>query len=247
MLNGKTVLITGGSRGIGKSICIKLASYRANVIIGYRSQESKAEEICNSMIANGLNAEILKIDVNDIDSIMCSMEYIEKKYAKLDALVNNAGIGVPSSYENLDPEAWQETIQTNLTGPFLTTKFAIELLKKSQDGRIVNISSVAALTGGAFGPHYAGTKAGLIGITKSAARELGKYGIKANVIAPGPIESDMTDSLSPAVMNEIIKSTPLGRVGKAEEIAEMVCQLLNPNMGYITGQTLVVDGGRYMI
>ncbi|ALB46493.1 SDR family NAD(P)-dependent oxidoreductase [Clostridium beijerinckii] len=247
MLTGKVALITGSSKGLGSDIAYRLSSYGASVIITYNHNKENAANLCETIMNTGGKAYSHYLDVTDEGSVKSIIDFIEKELGRLDILVNNAGIGNPSRIEETDEYVWDKHIDINLKGPFLCIKNAINLLQQSGDGRIVNISSVAALTGGSFGPHYASSKAGLIGLTKSAARDLGKYGISVNIVAPGPIESEMTDSLDNSVLCEILKSTPHARFAKMSEISEMVCQLFNPKINYITGQTIVVDGGRYMI
>ncbi|NEU27838.1 3-oxoacyl-ACP reductase FabG [Paenibacillus polymyxa] len=244
--NNRVALVTGSSRGIGEEIIRKLSESDMDVVITYHSNKQQATHLLDTIKKNNRNGLLVQLDLRDESSILRAFEEIEKYYGKLDILVNNAGIGVPQPIEQLTLEEWNHTLTINLTGAFLCTKYAIPLLKKSEEGRIINISSVAALTGGSFGPHYGASKAGLIGLTKSSARELAKYNISVNVIAPGPIASEMTDSLNDAVMEGIIGNTPLGRLGKKSEVAELVLQLANPKIGYLTGQTIVMDGGRYM-
>lgn len=239
--------LTGGSSFLGRDIAIRLAQYGAHVIFTYNSNEVKAQEVLAMITASGGSGEALKLDLQSEKSITEVFDSIREKHNKLDFLINNAGIGTPVPTQSLSLSEWEKHMFLNLTAPFLCIKNAIEMLKKTGHGKIVNISSVAALTGGSFGPHYAASKAGLIGLTKSIAREYGRYGITANVIAPGPIRSDMTDSLGDHVINKILEATPQGRLGESSEVSEIVCQLLNPNVNYITGQTIVVDGGRYMI
>ncbi|MHB8062815.1 MAG: SDR family NAD(P)-dependent oxidoreductase [Ruminiclostridium sp.] len=247
MLNAKVALVTGSSRGIGCVIARRMAEYNADVILTYHSSEEKAVEVKESIGKTGNKCSMVQMDVRDETSVKQAFEYIMKEYGKLDILVNNAGEGHPIPFEDMSINEWNDIVSLNLTGTFMCMKHSIPHLRKAGGGRIINISSVAALTGGAFGPGYAATKAGIIGLTKSAARELAKYGISANVVAPGPIESEMTDSLDKDVMNQIIDATPLKRLGRVQEVAELVCQLANPNIDYITGQTIVLDGGRYMI
>ncbi|WP_176124734.1 SDR family NAD(P)-dependent oxidoreductase [Clostridium felsineum] len=247
MLNNRVVFVTGGASEIGRGISQRIAEYGAQVILSYNSSKKKAEQTQKNIIDIGGKVDIIKMNVNNEESVKEVFDYIKNKYGKLDSLINNAGIAKPICFEEVSIEEWNNHIITNLTGPFLCIKYAIDLMKKSNNGKVINISSVAALTGGSFGPHYAASKSGLIGLTKSAAKELAKYGITANVIAPGPIESYMTDSLSKESLDKIIGSTPQMRLGKITEVAEIVCQLLNPNINYINGQTIVIDGGRYMI
>lgn len=247
MLDNKVVLVTGSSRGIGKEIALRMAHYGAKVILTYCSNKDEALKVHEQIGQLGSKSILCHLKVDHVDSVISLFKTIDEEFGKLDIVVNNAGVGVPIPMEDLSLEKWNEIVGINLTGPFMCTKYALPLLKKSGDGRIINISSVAGLTGGSFGPHYGATKAGLIGLTKSTARDLAKYGISVNAVAPGPIQSEMTDSLDQSVVEKIINATPHGRMGQMSEVAELVCQLTNPHINYITGQTIIVDGGRYMI
>lgn len=246
MLSGRIVLVTGSSRGLGFSIAKKLAEYNATVIMTYN--RSKDEAQANFETVKGLSNKslLMQLDVCSQESIELVFKTIDEQFGHLDILVNNAGLGIPIPLEDIDLGEWNYTINTNLTGPFLCTKYAVPLFQKASGGRIVNITSVAGLTGGSFGPHYGASKAGLIGLTKSTARDLAKYNITVNAIAPGPLESEMTDSLDKNIISKIMDSTPIKRFGKMDEVAEMVCQIVNPKIDYITGQTITIDGGRYM-
>lgn len=246
MLQNKVALVTGSSKGIGEAIVQRLAEYHASVAIAYHTNQRQGEALLEQLLLKGADVQLVQLNVKDEESLARAFRQIEERYGKLDILVNNAGLGIPKPLEELSLEEWSNTMEVNLTGAFLTIKHAVPLLKQSNDGRIINISSVAALTGGSFGPHYGASKAGLIGLTKNAARELAKYNISVNAIAPGPIASEMTDSLRPEAMKAILDSTPLHRLGEMREVAELVCQLANPRIGYITGQSIVMDGGRYM-
>lgn len=247
MLYGKVALVTGSSKGLGSKIAEVLSDYGANVIITYKSDKDNALDLQKRLLDNDGKVCVQFLDVTNEKSIKYVVDFIEKEFGRLDILINNAGIGCPCSFEDTTETIWDEHFNINLKGPFLCIKNSLKLLKESGDGRIVNVSSVAALTGGSFGPHYSASKAGLIGLTKSAAKELGKYGISVNVVAPGPIRSEMTDTLNGDTLNGILKATPLGRFAESGEVAEVICQLFNPKLNYITGQTIVVDGGRYMI
>lgn len=247
MFKDRVIIVTGSSKGIGREIALKMAEYGANVVITYCNDFHSANQTLSRIQEKGNRALCLKLDVTKEESVIGMYKEIDREFSRIDVLINNAGIGVPNSIENIDLNTWNKTIETNITGAFLCTKYALPLFKASGGGHIVNISSVAGLTGGSFGPHYGASKAGLIGLTKSCARDLAKYNINVNAIAPGPIDSDMTDSLSDEVLAKIIDGTPLGRVGKMSEVAELTCLLSNANVGFITGQTIVVDGGRYMI
>ncbi|WP_223069810.1 SDR family NAD(P)-dependent oxidoreductase [Paenibacillus caui] len=246
MLKDKVALVTGSSRGIGKAIAMRFADYQASVVITYHSGKEQAAMLQEEMETKGINALVAPLDVTNEESFKRLYDLIGEHFGRLDILVNNAGIGLPIPLEKISLEDWNHTLNVNLTGTFLGIKHAIPLMKRSDSGRIINISSVAALTGGSFGPHYGASKAGVIGLTKSAARELATYNISVNAIAPGPISSEMTDSLSEQTLAAIIGATPLKRLGQTGEVAELVCQLANPFIDYLTGQTIVIDGGRYM-
>lgn len=247
MLKGCVGFLTGGTSTLGQEILLKLTEYRAEIIFTYNKNEKLATELVERISKAGGNAKAVQLDLLDKSAISKVFHDISDTYGKLDFLINNVGLGTCKPTEEISLEEWNETIAINLTAPFLCSQESIRLFKKNNKGKIINISSVAGVTGGSFGAHYGSTKAGLIGLTKSLARDYGKYGITTNAIAPGPIESEMTDSLGKEVIDSILNATPQRRLGKAYEVAETVCQMLNPNINYINGQTIVIDGGRYMV
>lgn len=247
MFENLVAVVVGSSRGIGKEIAIRMAEYGANIVVTYHYSKDKAIETCDYIRKIGRMVLPLNIDLSEDESIKTFFNHIDNYFGHIDILVNNAGIGIPKDIESISLEDWNKTLNINLTGPFLCTKYSLPLFKKVNGGRIINVSSVAGLTGGSFGPHYGATKAGIIGLTKSTARELAKYNILVNAVAPGPIQSEMTNSLSEKIISQIVENTPMKRIGQNIEVAEFVCQLANPKINYITGQTIVIDGGRYMI
>lgn len=240
---GKQVLITGASGDLGQAMVRKFLKEGAIVTAQYNRRLEPLQRLVEEM---ELAKERIVLEQADLTSPQEVRELFERLSARtegLDLLVNNAGGARPVKFESLSLEEWQQAVNLNLTAPFLCIQAALPLLQKVK-GTVINISSVAGLTGGAFGPHYATVKAGLIGLGRNAARELGKYGIRVNTIAPGPVSSKMTNSLAPEVMQSILASTAMGRVIEPEEISEVVMWLSSNDIA-ITGQTLVVDGGRY--
>lgn len=244
MLNGTYGILTGGTSTLGREILSRLIDYDSKVIFTYYHNQQLAHELEEKYKGK---VYPIKLNLLDPDEINKTFDLIENKFGNVTYLINNAGKGTCLPTEQLPLEIWNETMALNLTAPFLCAQKMIKIYKELKGGRIINISSVAGLTGGSFGAHYGATKAGIIGLTKSLARDYGKYGIVANAVAPGPIESEMTSTLSKEIMDGILDATPLRRLGNASEVAELVCQLLNPNMNYMNGQTLVIDGGRYMV
>ncbi|USG64605.1 3-oxoacyl-ACP reductase FabG [Brevibacillus ruminantium] len=240
--DGKTVLVTGASGTVGKQIVRKFLGEGAHVIAHCFRHTEKLNDLSAEKRESHQKLLVLSADLTNQHDVRKMMSVTEKEFGQLDILVNNAGGARPRPLLELDAEEWTSCIELNLTAPFLCTKEAVPLLEKCR-GTIVNISSVAGLTGGAFGPHYASVKSGMVGLTKSTARELGPLGIRVNCIAPGPVESPMTDSLDPQVMDAILKATALGRVVQPEEVADAVFWLSTADA--ITGQTLVIDGGRF--
>ncbi|MBY9077388.1 SDR family oxidoreductase [Paenibacillus sp. HN-1] len=247
MLKNCIVVLTGGTSFLGSEIAIRLAQEGAHIIFTYLEQHQKGKEVIEKIYACGGSGEMVKVNLLDADEVHACFDFIQEKHGLIDVLINNAGIGEPEQTDRLSIEKWNKHLSLNLTAPFLCIQRSIDMLKKSHYKKIINISSVAALTGGSFGAHYAASKAGLIGLTKSIAKDYGKWGITANVVAPGPIQSEMTDSLGTEVLTKLMDATPQGRLGLPQEVSELVCQLINPKVNYITGQTIVIDGGRYMV
>ncbi|MDA9592245.1 3-oxoacyl-[acyl-carrier-protein] reductase [Candidatus Actinomarina sp.] len=238
----KTALVTGGSRGIGKAIAQKLAE-TSNVAVGYSNSKEQAVEVVNSIQANGGNAIAVQIDVTDNESVEKCFELIEKEFSSVEILVNNAGITKDNIFPRLKQDDWDSVIDTNLTGSFRASQRAIKGMMKNKWGRIVFISSVAGISGNMGQSNYAASKAGMIGLAKTISKELGSRNITSNVIAPGYIDTDMTSFLNDEQKEDIIGQLSIKRVGKPEDIANMVSFLCSDESEYITGQVFPVDGG----
>ena len=238
----KTALVTGGSRGIGKAIAQKLAE-TSNVAVGYSNSNEQADEVVNSIQANGGNAIAVQIDVTDNESVEKCFELIEKEFSSVEILVNNAGITKDNIFPRLKQDDWDSVIDTNLTGSFRASQRAIKGMMKNKWGRIVFISSVAGISGNMGQSNYAASKAGMIGLAKTISKELGSRNITSNVIAPGYIDTDMTSFLNDEQKEDIIGQLSIKRVGKPEDIANMVSFLCSDESEYITGQVFPVDGG----
>ena len=231
-LEGKIALVTGGGRGIGAAIARKLAEEGAAVIINYSHSEAAAKEVADGIMEKGGQAETVGCDVSDMKAVDAMIKSIIKEHGRLDILVNNAGI----TRDNL-------VIRTNLKGCFCCIKSVSRYMLKQRSGRIINISSVVGLHGNGGQANYAASKAGIIGLTKSAAKELASRGITVNAIAPGFIKTDMTDVLPEEVKNKMLSDIPLGSFGETEDIAGTVLFLSLDDARYITGQAISVDGG----
>ena len=238
----KTALVTGGSRGIGKAIAQKL-SETSNVAVGYSNSKEQAVEVVNSIQANGGNAIAVQIDVTDNESVEKCFELIEKELSSVEILVNNAGITKDNIFPRLKQDDWDSVIDTNLTGSFRASQRAIKGMMKNKWGRILFISSVAGISGNTGQSNYAASKAGMIGLAKTISKELGSRNITSNVIAPGYIDTDMTSFLNDVQKEDIIGQLSIKRVGKPEDIANMVSFLCSDESEYITGQVFPVDGG----
>ena len=238
----KTALITGGSRGIGSAIC-KALSANHKVVIGYSNSKEEAKKLEESINSNGGNAMSVKIDVSEKNSINTAFEEIEESYGIVEVLVNNAGITRDNILPRMKDSEWDDVIQTNLTGSYLTTQRAIKNMMKNKWGRIIFISSVVGISGNQGQSNYAASKAGLIGFAKSVSKEMGARNITSNVIAPGYIETDMTSFLSEENKENIIEQLSIKRIGKPEDISNVVSFLSSEESEYITGQVISVDGG----
>ena len=240
-LSGKVALITGASRGIGKEIALELSRLGAEVFINYSSSDEKAEEVVNSIKSSGGKAHKLKFDVSKEDSVNLAFEEIIKINGTIDILINNAGITRDGLLMRMKSEQWDDVLNTNLKGVFLCTKYASKFMMKKRSGSIVNISSVVGIIGNPGQANYSAAKAGVIGFTKTCAKEFASRGINVNAIAPGFIETEMTEKLN---TEEILKVIPLGKLGSCAQIANLVSFLVSSNAGsYITGQTISIDGG----
>ena len=233
-LEGKTALVTGGSRGIGRAIALELAAAGARVTLSYRSGKEEAEEV-----ARDAGAVAVQADVSDADAARRLVE----DAGELDILVNNAGLTRDGLIARMSDEDWHDVIGTNLSGPFHTCRAAARGMMKRRSGSIVNISSIVGVHGNPGQTNYSASKAGIIGFTKALARELGTRGVRANVIAPGYIDTRLTDVISGEMKELMLANTPLGRFGKPEDVAGAVRFLCSDEAAFITGDVLLVDGG----
>ena len=242
---GKTVLVTGSTRGIGKAIAEEFAKHGANVIVSGTVKE-RAQEVAKELAEKyGVNTLGVGMDVSDPRSVEEAFKEINAAFGGVDILVNNAGITRDTLFLRMKTEDWQKVLDVNLTGAFLVTKQVVRYMTKKRWGRIINISSVVGFTGNVGQVNYATTKAGLIGFTKSLAKELAPRNVLVNAVAPGFIETDMTENLKEEIKEEYKKQIPLGRFGKPEEVAKVVLFLASPMADYITGETVHVNGGMY--
>ena len=244
-LQGQSVLVTGASRGIGQSIALELGRQGARVI-GTATTREGAEKISQALKENHLLGAGMVLDVNNMDSITAALTEIEKTGGAPTILVNNAGITRDNLLLRMTEDDWDTVLNTNLKSVYRMTKACLRAMIKARGGRIISISSVVGAAGNAGQANYAAAKAGLIGFTKSLAREVGSRNITVNAVAPGFIDTDMTRGLPDAQREALIKQIPLGRLGQAQEIAQAVAFLASPQAAYITGTTLHVNGGMYM-
>ncbi|HEY9852309.1 MAG TPA: 3-oxoacyl-[acyl-carrier-protein] reductase [Leptolyngbyaceae cyanobacterium] len=243
-LRGQVAIVTGASRGIGRAIALALATEGANIAVNYASSSTAAEEVVAEITGAGGNAVALQADVSKADQVEAMVNAVMEKWGRVDILVNNAGITRDTLLLRMKPEDWQAVIDLNLTGVFLCTRAASKIMLKQRSGRIINISSVAGQMGNPGQANYSAAKAGVIGFTKTIAKELASRNVTVNAVAPGFIATDMTSNLK---ADDILKYIPLGRYGQPEEIAGMVRFLAADSAAaYITGQVFNVDGGMVM-
>jgi 3-oxoacyl-[acyl-carrier protein] reductase len=246
MLKGKTALVTGASRGIGRSIALTLAKEGVNVGVNYSGNREKAEQVVDEIQKLGSQAIAIQANVTDADSVKAMVKEVIGTFGSLDILVNNAGITRDTLIMRMKEQDWDDVINTNLKGAFHCTKAVTRQMMKQRAGRIINMASVVGLIGNAGQASYAASKAGIIGLTKSSAKELAARNITVNAVAPGFIETDMTGELDAEVKGEMLKQIPLDRIGKPEDVASIVRFLASGESSYMTGQTLCVDGGMVM-
>lgn len=242
----KTALVTGASRGIGAAIAKKLAARGFMVIINYGHSSAAAEEVKNQIEQAGGQAVLMQGDVSSGDDVDRMFKDIKKTWGRLDVLVNNAGINRDTLLVRMKEDQWDAVLSTDLKSVFFTTKAAASLMMRQRSGSIINIASVVGITGNAGQANYAAAKAGVIGFTRSVAKELAARGIRVNAIAPGFIETDMTDAIPEKIREGMLETIPLRRGGKAEDVANAVAFLASDDAGYITGQVFKVDGGMVM-
>lgn len=246
LLKGEIALVTGGSRGIGRSCAIALAAQGAEVILNYVSSPDKAEAVCQEIRSAGGIASAVKFDLSNTEETSNAVDAILKEKKSIGILVNNAGITRDGLSMRYSVEDWDSVLNTNLRGAFFTSQAVMRPMMKARKGSIINISSIVGITGNAGQAAYCAAKAGLIGLTKSLAKELASRNIRVNAVAPGFIETDMTHALNDDQKAQIFKEIPLGRIGTGEEIAHAVVYLASPMSSYVTGQTIIVDGGMGM-
>lgn len=244
--HGKVVLVTGGSRGIGRACAVAFARAGAKVTIGYAHNEAAAQETVSALSGVSGVGAALRLDVADAQACAAAVESIIKEHGRFDVLVNNAGIAVDGLVMRLKDDDWDRQINTNLKGAFALIRAASRQMMKQKAGVIVNISSVVGETGNAGQAAYSASKAGLIGLTKSVARELASRNIRVNAVSPGFIATDMTSAIPAPAKDKLLDSIPLARLGTAEEVAQAVLFLASDAASYITGEVLKVNGGMYM-
>ncbi len=245
-LDDRVALVTGGSRGIGRAVCVALAKAGARVVVNYRSNQDAANETLRAVTAAGGQGSVVGFDVSEPAAVDSAIQAVAKEHGRLDILVNNAGIALDQLLMRLKPEELAATWATNVNGAIYCAKASIRPMMRAKQGRIINVSSVVAEAGNPGQAAYSSSKAALIGLTKTLAREYASRGVTVNAVAPGYIETDMTSELNDSLQQEIVRQTPLARVGKPEEVAAAVLFLASDEAAYITGQVLRVNGGMYV-
>jgi len=246
MLNEKVALVTGASRGIGRAIALEFAKQGANVAVNYAGSEDKAQEVVEELSQLGVKAFKIQADVSNESSVKNMIKEVINQFGRLDILVNNAGVNKDNLLMRMKGSEFDQVINTNLKGVFLCTKAVTRQMMKQKAGRIVNIASIVGVSGNPGQANYVAAKAGVIGLTKTTAKELASRNILVNAVAPGFISTDMTDALTEEQRKEMQDMIPLARLGKPEDVARVVRFLASEDANYITGQTLHIDGGMVM-
>ena len=245
-LLGRNAAITGGARGIGRAIAMELGRHGANVIITYRREEHLASAVAKDIRSLGVSCTAVQVDVRNQDDLEALFEEGRQRYGKIDILVNNAGVTEDGLVVRMSDDSWDRVMETNLRGAFLATRLALRQMTRARWGRVINITSVSGIMGNAGQANYAAAKAGMIGFTRAVAREVASRQVTVNAVAPGFVLTDLTAGLSDSQKQAILDLIPLGRHAEPEDIAPLVAFLASDAAGYITGQTLHVDGGLVM-
>jgi 3-oxoacyl-[acyl-carrier protein] reductase len=246
-LKNKVVIISGATRGIGRTIAVKLAGEGANISFNFLKNKEDAGDLEKELNSLGVNARSFQVDIKDFSAVKSWADDTMELFGGIDIVVNNAGVIKDKALALMEPDDWRDVINTNLEGTFNLTRSVIITFIKQKRGAVINITSVSGITGMPRQTNYAASKAGIIGFTKSLAKEVAAYNIRVNAVAPGFIETDMLRDLKAEYKGQIIKQTPLSRLGRPEEVAGVVKFLASDDAGYITGQTIVIDGGLSMV
>ncbi|CAN5628200.1 3-oxoacyl-[acyl-carrier-protein] reductase [soil metagenome] len=243
---GRVAVVTGGGRGIGRAIAVRLAHEGADIAVVYRSNDDAARETAALVRETGVKCETFKGDVSSADDVKEIFKGVSESFGRMDILVNNAGVTRDNLMMRMKEEEFDEVLQTNLKGTYLCTKAVLRSMVRARWGRLVNVTSVVGLIGNAGQANYAASKAGILGFTKSVAREVAQRGITSNAVAPGYVETELTGGLDESVKEQIRAQVPVGRMGEPEEISDAVAFLVGEGASYLTGQTIAVDGGMVM-
>lgn len=245
MINSKqkTVLVTGGAKGIGASVCRKLAQDGYNIAVCYNTSELKAQELKDELLAFNVDVEIFKVDVSKSAEVFELFENFDRRFGSLYALVNNSGVAEQALFTDITDEMWKKMIDTNLSGAFYCSREAVKRMVKSKEGKIVNITSMWGQVGASMEVHYSASKAGLIGMTKALAKEVGLSGITVNAVSPGVVKTDMISEFSAIDLEALKDDTPLNKIGEPIDVANAVSFLISSGADFITGQVLGVNGG----